>query len=319
MDDSHTEAGTIPRDLGAGGGRPVAAVAVVGYDESPEATSALRWAASQADARGLQLRVVYAANPPALLPWASGNMLPSTSAMQHRAAKVARRGADRVCRDHPHLAVHSQGAVGSPAAELVMHSESAAFVVVGRRKQTCPVESLGSVSFALSAHARCPVVVVQGGEPRPLGPEHPVVVGVDSSRASLRALEFGASMADAAGADIVVVSAWSSPEHEPWMGDLWADPARAADRLAAAYESAAACVGEAVSQATERHPHVVTIPRTPEGRPAEALLAESARAGLLVVGSRGHGGFAGLMLGSVSRAILRQADLPVAVMRDGAL
>jgi nucleotide-binding universal stress UspA family protein len=315
MDDPHTEAGTLPRGPDTRGGRAV----VVGYDESPEATTALSWAASQAAIRGLQLRVVYAANPPVPLPWTSGTLLPSTSVLQHSAAKVARRGAEQVTHDHPGLEVRSQGAVGSPAAELVMHSETAAFVVVGRRALTGPLTSLGSVSFALSTHARCPVVVVQGAIPREVGPEHPVVVGVDASRSSLRALEFGAAAADAAGADLVIVSAWSSPEREPWMGDLWAEPARAADLLAAEYESAASCIRMAVALANEVRPQLNTVARTPEGRPAEALLAESGRAGLLVVGSRGHGGFAGLTLGSVSRAILRQAELPVAVVRDGAI
>jgi nucleotide-binding universal stress UspA family protein len=315
MDDSHTEAGTLPRGLDARGGRAV----VVGYDESPEATTALNWAAAQADDRGLQLRVVYAANPPVPLPWTSPASLPTTSVLQHRAAKVARRGAELVRQQHPHLDVRSVGAVGSPAAELVMHSETAAFVVVGRRARSGPVTSLGSVSFALSAHARCPAVVVQGAVHREVGPEHPVVVGVDASRSSLRALEFGAEAAVAADADLVIVSAWSSPEREPWMGELWAEPSRAADLLAAEYENSVSCVRTAVSRAHELHPQVTTVACTPEGRPAEALLEESRRAGLLVVGSRGHGGFAGLTLGSVSRAILRQADIPVAVVRDGAI
>ena len=315
MDYPHTEAGTTHHGLEASGGRAI----VVGYDESPEAITALAWAAAQADARRLQLKVVYAANPPAPLPWTSGTLLPSTSVLQHSAAKVARRGADRVRQDHPQLQVRSEGAVGSPAAELVMNSQSAAFVVVGRRAHSGPVTSLGSVSFALSAHARCPVVVVQGATARAVGPEHPVVVGVDASRSSLRALEFGAATAAAAGADLVVVSAWSSPEREPWMGDLWASPAKAADLLAAEYEGAASCIKTAVSRARELYPQLTTAARTPEGRPAEALLAESANAGLLVVGSRGHGGFAGLTLGSVSRAVLRQAELPVAVVRDGSV
>jgi nucleotide-binding universal stress UspA family protein len=162
------------------------------------------------------------------------------------------------------------------------------------------------------------VVVVQGAA-RVVGPGHPVVVGVDASRWSTRAVSFAASMAQDAGADLVIVSAWSSPELEPWMGDLWSDPARAADLVAAEHESAGSCVHQAMALVAEHHPGVHTVARTPEGRPAETLLAQCADAGLLVVGSRGHGGFAGLMLGSVTREILRQAELPVAVTRDGGL
>lgn len=315
MSDHHAEAETASRGMDTSR----RGVVIVGYDESPEATVALRWAASQAEALGLQLKIVYAANPPAPLPWTAGTLLPSTSVLQHSAAKVARRAVDHVASDHPRLEVHSQGAVGSPAAELVMQSEDAAFMVVGRRQRRGPVDSLGSVSFALSTHARSPVVVVQGDTSRELGPEHPVVVGVDPSRSSKRAVSFAASMARAAGADLVIVTTWVSPEREPWMGDLWHDPARAADLVAAEYETAAACVRDAMAQVAESHPGVHTVPRTPEGRPGEALLSECGEAGLVVVGSRGHGGFAGLMLGSVSRAVLRQATLPVAVTRDGGL
>jgi nucleotide-binding universal stress UspA family protein len=317
MTDRQAEAGTRARQPdGAQGHLGV----VVGFDESPEAESALEWAADQAALSGLPVVVVYAANPPAVLPWTSGAFLPSQTDLRQTAAKVARRGAERLRRTHEGLQVHSTGVVGSPAAELVALSESASLVVVGHRETSViPGSSLGSVSFALSAHARCPVVVVQGDAPEPVGPGRPVVVGVDSSRSSLRAVSFAADAAKAARADLVVVSAWSKPGLEPWMGELWSDPGRTADQLAAAYEAAASCVQDAVAQVKAQQPQVVTHTRTPEGPPAETLLAEAEDAGLLVVGPRGHGGFAGLTLGSVTRAVLRHAELPVAVVREGGL
>lgn len=290
---------------------------VVGYDESPEAAKALRWAAGQAVARGVQLSVLYAAEPPMPLPWTSGTLLPNTSAIQHLAAKVARRGGELARTQHPELVVHGQGAVGSPAAELVSLSQSASLVVVGRGEHTDPLGSLSSVPFALGAHARCPVVVVQGQATREMGPGHPVVVGVDASRSSMRALAFAARTAELMRADLTVVSAWTSPGRQPWMEDGWADPVQTADLLAAEAEGAAACVREALALVQDRHPTVHAVGRTPEGRPASALLHECDLAGLLVVGSRGHGGFTGLILGSVSRAVLRRADLPVAVVREG--
>ena len=317
MNDSQAEAGTSApqRDLAQG-----QCGVVVGFDESPEAEMALAWAADQAALYGLPLIVVYAADPPTVLPWTSGAFLPSHTDLRQTAAKVARRGAERVRRTHPGVPVRSIGVVGSPAAELVAQSGSASVVIVGHRTTSgIPGSSLGSVSFALSAHARCPVLVVQGDDPREPGPGRPVVVGVDSSRSSLRAVAFAADAAELAGADLVVVSAWSKPGWEPWMGELWSDPGRTADRLAAAYEAAGSSVQDALTQVRQEHPGVVARASTPEGPPAEVLLTEAEGAGLLVIGPRGHGGFAGLALGSVTRAVLRQAALPVAVVREGGL
>ena len=76
---------------------------------------------------------------------------------------------------------------------------------------------------------------------------------------------------------------------------------------------------EAVALVEEWHPEVEVVTRAPQGLAQEVLLDEARDAGLLVVGSRGQGGFAGLELGSVSRSLLRQADLTVAVVRDGGI
>jgi nucleotide-binding universal stress UspA family protein len=200
-------------------------------------------------------------------------------------------------------------------------SQSADLVVVGRRSEEARADtSLGSVSFALGMHARCPVTVVQGAERGEIGPARPVVVGVDSSRPSMRALQFAAEAASAAAAPLVVVSAWSGPRQEPWMADLWPDSSTAAERLSdGASGRAAASVREAVALVEEWHPEVRVVTRAPQGLAQEVLLDEAADAGLLVVGSRGQGGFAGLELGSVSRSLLRNADLPVAVVREGGI
>lgn len=298
--------------------RPERPEILVGYDESPGSRAALRWAASQAEAFETSLLVLYAADPPIPLPWTSGTLLPGGSIVRHSAAKVARDAADTVRKAHPATRVRSEGAVGSPAAELVSRSQDAAFVVVGRGRRRRTTE-LGSVSFALSVHARCPVVVVQGEPERGVGPGRPVVVGVDASRSSTRALTFAASLASRNGAELVVVSAWASPEREPWMGQLWSDPGRAADLVAGAFAGAVDTVAEAVTQVQRDVPGLAVSGRTPEGGAPEALLVEAEQAGRVVVGSRGRGGFPGLVLGSVGRAMLRQDQLPVAVVREGAL
>lgn len=301
--------------------RPMHGPVVVGYDESPEADAALSWAADWASTREAPLVVVYAVSPPVALTWSSSSRTPAPELLRRAAQRIARRGAAKARRDHAHLEVRELGAVGSPAAELVAMSQSADLVVVGRRSEEARADtSLGSVSFALGMHARCPVTVVQGAERGEIGPARPVVVGVDSSRPSMRALQFAAEAASAAAAPLVVVSAWSGPRQEPWMADLWPDSSTAAERLSdGASGRAAASVREAVALVEEWHPEVRVVTRAPQGLAQEVLLDEAADAGLLVVGSRGQGGFAGLELGSVSRSLLRNADLPVAVVREGGI
>ncbi|GAA4122767.1 universal stress protein [Knoellia locipacati] len=294
-----------------------AGTVVVGYDATPEAAAALVWAADWADRQGCRLMVACAVDPllPAVPDLRHG---PDVGALRHAVGRVAGRGAELARRAHEDLDVRSVGAVGRPSAELVAMSESAELVVVGRRtRREHPTASLGSVSFALSAHARCPVVVVQGE--RRLGQGGPVVVGVDTSRASLRAVEFAARAAETAGVGLVIVSAWSGHEVEPWLAELWDESTPGADLAGEEYDRAAASVAAAEDHVARNHPGVPTSARTPQGSPPDVLLAEARDAGLLVVGARGGGGFVGLMLGSVSRGVLRQAELPVAVVRSGAI
>ncbi|WP_353950210.1 universal stress protein [Knoellia sp. S7-12] len=315
MTDVHAMRGTFAKPLSTNGGEAV----VVGYDESCEGANALGWAASHAEAFGLPLKVVYAARAPESATSRVDVVRAENTDRLGRAALVARRGADRAKELQPTLKVHCQGAVGNPAAELVMQSAGASVVVVGRRT-TRPTNSLGSISFAVGAHARCPVVVVPLQTHLQLGPGCPVVVGVDGSASSEEAVLFAADTADRARADLVLLSAWVRPSPEPWMPAPTSADGRHDDVVAAVeLEAAGRHVRAAVSLVREKYPDVTTIQRVHQGRAADALIEESARAGLLVVGSRGRGGFAGLMLGSVSRDVLRQAEIPVAVVRRGGL
>jgi nucleotide-binding universal stress UspA family protein len=318
MDESHPEEGTTLAHVVRRGPRgPV----VVGYDDSPEGASALRWAADWSSMRGAPLVVVYAVSPPPPLPWTPAAGAPTPDVLRRAARRIAQRGAAEARHRHPDLEVRGLGAVGSAAAELVAMSQSADLVVVGRRISVDSGDtSLGSVSFALGTHARCPVTVVQGPASLHIGLGRPVVVGVDSSRASTRALEFAASAASDAAAELVVVSAWSPPRQEPWMADLWPDQGTPAASLSDDDEArATSTVRDAMATVGDSHPDVKVVTRTPQGPAQEVLLCEARDSGLLVVGSRGRGGFAGLELGSVSRSILRRAELPVAVVRDGGL
>ncbi|NUT91962.1 MAG: universal stress protein, partial [Saccharothrix sp.] len=192
------------------------------------------------------------------------------------------------------------------AGAMVWESERARLVVLGSRGLggfTGLV--VGSVAVAVAAHGRCPVVVVRG-EDRADGP---VVVGVDGSPASEDAVDFAFEAASARGVPLKAVHAWSDFLVDgPYGSRLtvdWAQVEAAEQRLLA----------ERLAGRAEKYPDVVVQRLVVRDRPVRALLAEAEGAGLLVVGSRGHGGFTGMLLGSTSQALVHHATCPLAVVR----
>jgi nucleotide-binding universal stress UspA family protein len=307
---------------GLGSGAPPAPLAgrevVVGFDGTTPAMAAVRWAAVEAGRLGGSLLVLYAADVPTAPSWG----LPAPAGrpdLARLSREVAAQGAALARAQDPGLAVHSLGVVGGAAAELVAHSADAGLVVVGRRPRSAVQSAvLGSVSFAVSMHARCPVVVVQQGrEHHPEGAGAPIVVGVDGSRAAHGALQLAAQFAWAWTAPIRVVSAWHVPVLEPWS-ELYGGAADLAEVQRATAVAVSEDVAIAVQALRAEHPDLDVSAEAVEGGAVDVLVRASRDAGLVVVGSRGHGGFAGMMLGSVSHALLRGAHSPVVVVRRGA-
>lgn len=289
---------------------------VVGYDGGEPARAAVLWAAREAQRLGSPLAVVYAANVPAVTAWTPG-MPGLVDGLVDVTARVAEEGAALAREVAPGVAVRSSGLVGGAAGELIGLSGEAGLVVVGRRRRSALASAaLGSVSFAVILHARCPVVVVQeGADGRPGTSQAPVVVGVDGSRAAESALDLAAQLAAAWGAPLCVVAAWSASASEPWTEALGPEAAQLAveDARLGAEDVASA----ALEHVRATHPELTASVSVVQG-PADAVLAQASRgAGLVVVGSRGHGGFAGMMLGSVGHGVLRKASSPVAVVRWG--
>jgi nucleotide-binding universal stress UspA family protein len=133
-----------------------------------------------------------------------------------------------------------------------------------------------------------------------------IVVGIDGSELAQRALEWAVDEARRRGAVLEVVHAWTMPRPDEFVPVVAEDAVRdAAERVLAV------AIGDLVD---DSHPPEV-LPRLVEGPPANALLAASKGADLLVVGSHGHGGFVGMLLGSVSQRVLHHATCPVVVVR----
>lgn len=141
-------------------------------------------------------------------------------------------------------------------------------------------------------------------------PSGPIVVGVDGSKASLSALGWAVRQAELTGATVEVVACWQWPSSTGWSVPVPDDyrPDQTAE----------AALAEIVDTARSENPSVTFRPRVMEGPAALALIEASAGAELLVVGSRGHGEFAGMLLGSVSEHCVTNAHCPVLVFRGPA-
>lgn len=275
---------------------------VVGIDGSQQSRTALTWAADWAAAQGLPLHVVTAQ---------ALTIQPNAVALRIRAELQARLVEETACIDvrHPQLPVSLHVMWTSPAAALVELGREAAAIVVGTRGLSgLPGLVLGSVSGGVAGQARCPVVVVPH---RPASPADadPVVVGVDGSVQSRAAARFAAAEAARRGVRLIALAAWEPPM---MLGVSVLEPGPEPAAMHAEHEE---LLREVLHEATAPHPGLDVESRVVPGGTVAALAEASRTACLVVVGSRGRGGFAGLVLGSVSRDLLHAARCPVAIVR----
>ncbi|GAA3232517.1 universal stress protein [Pseudonocardia petroleophila] len=281
---------------------------VVGIDGSQSALEAARWAADEASRRHLRLRLVYAFG------WTTELVVGHPGLGERRRdimLEHARRdlaAAEAVAVEHaPGLAVERELVVGYPIGVLVTESRRADLVVVGDRGLSrIGGLLLGSVAMALAAHGACPVVVVRGAG-QELPASAPVVVGIDGSPVSEAALAFAYEEASLRGAPLVAVHTWMDLVADPVIAPLLDWEAIEVDERVV--------LGERLAGWAEKYPDVPVRRVVTRDGPAHALLKEAVGARLLVVGSRGRGGFAGIVLGSVGHALLHRSPCPVAVVR----
>jgi nucleotide-binding universal stress UspA family protein len=279
----------------------------VGYDASVGAKLALRWALDEAGRTGAPVSLLFAYEWLAV----AGPISPGPSSWPDRgfredAQKLVDMAVTAAFQTHPHVAVTGSTDGGSAAAALLDRSRHSSLVVLGSRGHGGFAELLiGSTSVSVSAHAHCPVVVVRGNEPA--AADTPVVVGIDDSACALVALEFAFAQAAARGTSLRVVRAWSPPAPQWQPPDFDLEEAATAERVE---------VQELVANWREKYPQVPLNIDVVVDSPGHAMVEASHSAQLAVVGSRGRGGFRGLLLGSVSQQLLHHAHCPVAVVRE---
>lgn len=283
-------------------GRPV----VVGVDGSESSKQAVRWAAREARRRKASLRVVQAVDPTALPhQYADPRSGPDVHEIRMRAARAHLEDAARAATEEvPGVAVEQEILDGFPIPRLLDESRAAQLSVIGDRGLGGVAGLLlGSVAVALAARGSCPVAVVRG---RTSVVEGPVVVGVDGSPVSEAALVYAFEAADERSAALVVVYAWR---------DLLLDRAMP---LEAIEQQGRAELAERLAGWGGKYPDVRVRRVVVRDAPARTIVEQSATAQLVVVGSHGRGSVGGLLLGSVSNAVLHRAECPVVVVRGSA-
>ncbi|WP_448059176.1 universal stress protein [Cellulomonas hominis] len=297
---------------------------LVGVDGSAASLHALDWAAAEAVTRGRSLRIVCSYTLPSFTAASldGGYAALDDTAIQEGARAVLAEAKARVAdRD---LEVVATVATGDAAAVLVEMSREASIVVVGTRGRGGFADRLlGTVSSALPAHAHCPTVVVplrteaRGGivpedtSLPELRPVHRIVVGVDGSPQADLALRYALDEAKAWGAELTAVAgvpvgtgagvlAWlpATIDHAQVLADV------------------AEGLNVVIDRALADFPGMTVRRHVLDGSGAELLTEFSAATDLIVVGSRGRGGFAGLLLGSTSQAVLHHSACPVMVVTN---
>jgi nucleotide-binding universal stress UspA family protein len=283
-------------------GRPV----VVGVDSSDRAMDAVRWGADEAARRRVPLRVVSAFS------WTEDHVVGQPGLderdcdiLLEQVRKALAAAVDVATELRPELEVCQQLTLGLPINVLAAEARRAQLVVVGDRGPSRVGRLLvGSVAVALASQAACPIVVVRGRQP-PATTSLPVVVGVDGSPVSEAAIAFGYQAAADRGVPLTAVHTWWDTDPGP-ATQLF----REEDQV---YEQE--LLAERLAGWRDKYPDVEVERIVARDRPAYRLLEQSANAQLVVVGSRGHGEFAGLILGSVGNALVHEAGCPVAIVR----
>lgn len=284
----------------------------VGFDGSKDSQAAVDFAVMEARLRRLPLLLLHAVEIPVMTsPPDAMLYLPHDSPFREAVGKMMSELKERTEQQAPDLDVSTEllDSVTVAGTLVDKSGEFALLVSGGRGRGGFRGLMLGSTSAQLVSHSKCPVIVARARASE--GPHRgSVVVGVDGVENSQPALRFAFEEASLRGIGLTAVHAW----HYPTSSRPGDPGAVVYDRDSTAEQEAH--LAEALAPCGDKFPNVEVDQRPVRGSAREVLLDEAKGAELLVVGSRGRGGFAGMLLGSTSQAMLRHAEAPVAVVHD---
>lgn len=285
---------------------PTRRTIIAGTDGSDRSVPAVRWAAEETVRRGGVLRIVHT------LPWLYGTPVGPRSGVVpneeiERGRTILERAVSIATGHAAGVTVETEIMVGSAAQVLLERARASAMVVVGAHGSGLTARlPMGSTALQVVTHTAVPAVVVSEAEP---GSWQEIVLGVDGGGTEAPAVRFAFEEAELRKARLRAIHVWSHPGSD-----------RPGDMKPLVYDEAVVdeeerrVLDRALAEWREEFPGVEVGCEAMRGRPARILAGASARADLVVVGTRGRGGFAGLLLGSVGHALLHSAHCPVAVV-----
>ncbi|GAA2360715.1 universal stress protein [Saccharopolyspora halophila] len=283
---------------------------VAGFDLSEPSRRAAYWAAHEASRRKRPLVLLH------VLSWPFEDFLPVRVPGEEKVTEPLQRALQREMEalrgrfqdTYPDLEVEVQLPLGDPAKSLTELSADAELLVLGGPKVGAQVHPLGATAAELlTRRSGVPIVVVRGdGSP---SDDAPVVVGVDGSSVSSRAIGFAFEAASSRGRPLVAVHSWSDVPFNPFdYLDEWEL------QWGEIREKSQVVLSESLAGWQEQYPDVEVRQSVTASEPVSTLLGEAANACLLVVGSHGRGLVRRMLLGSVSHGVVNRASCPVAVL-----
>lgn len=284
---------------------------VVGVEGSDAASLALDEAAKLAAQRELRLVVIHALD---FAPYGFGGPYVDAGGVyewvEEAGKAILAEAKQHVLDAYPNLDVQTDIAIGSAAQWLIDSSTQARRVLVGASTSgKAATAVLGNTAVGVASHGKCPVIVVRDRD-GVVPTDGPVVVGVDGSAVSAQAVGAAFEEASFRGVDLVALHVWSD------LGSAaFEDPRAAALAPSSLEEREHAVLGECLAGWSEQYPDVVVRREVYLDDPRGWLLDWSSKAQLVVVGSRGRGGFRGMLLGSTSNTLIASAKCPVMVVR----
>ena len=290
---------------------------VVGVDVQGTSSGAVRWAADAARLHGVPLKLVHAADDVAGLPVGEVSPEDSTTIGVLRentsALSTLTQAKESVHALHPDLQLEVVEMVGDPVQALLSHQEDSLLVVGTGHRNALSELILGSTSLAVAMHAVSPVVVVPPTTDEAAVPHGVVVVAVDGSPDSAVAARIACREAKIRGARVIAVNTWGLE-----VVDGFVVTESDAEAFAAIRARQTELVDRALTSARRDYPEVQIEIKIIHGQAVRSMVEQSQSADLMVLGSRGLGGFAGKLLGSVSQRVLRGSSCPVIIAKTSA-